>query len=132
MRSLIAILFLLSHCVLFAQIKTTLKNFSNKNGTSAIVNGNMVTVSWPAGSNQTGKLVVDLSPQQPLFKSLHLREGNSNHAIASGLDPVFLLAVGNRDLVSQNGWNIFFDKVPNKPFTSNRIELSKHAAAVAS
>ncbi|HEX6428308.1 MAG TPA: hypothetical protein VF008_11505, partial [Niastella sp.] len=32
----------------------------------------------------------------------------------------------------QNGWNIFFDKVPNKPFTSNRIELNKHAAAVTS
>lgn len=132
MRSLIAILLLLSHCTLFAQIKTSLKNFSNKNGTSAVVKGNVLSVSWPAGKNKTGRLVVDLSAQQPLFKSLQLQEGNRNHTIASGLDPVFLLTVGKRDLVSQNGWNIFFDKVPSKPFTSNRIELNKHTAAVTS
>lgn len=132
MRFLIAILLLLSHCTLYAQVKTSLKNFSNKNGTAAIVKGNILSVTWPAGNNKTGKLVVDLSSQQPLFKSLELQEGNRNHPIASGLDPVFLLTVGKRDLVSQNGWNIFFDKVPNKPFTSNRIELNKHAAAVTS
>lgn len=132
MRSLIAILLLLAHCSLHAQVKTSLKNFSNKNGTAAKVNGNILLVSWPAGNNRTGKLVLDLSSQQPLFKSLELKEGARNYIIASGLDPVFLLTVGKRDLVSQNGWNIFFDKVPNKPFTSNAIEFNKHAAAVTS
>lgn len=130
MRFLIAILLLLTHCTLFAQVKTSLKNFSNKNGTSAVVKGNILSVSWPAGNNKTGKVVVDLSFQQPLFKSLVLQEGNREHTIASGLDPVFLLTVGKRDLISQNGWNIFFDKVPNKPFTASRIEFSKHAASV--
>ncbi|HEX6431107.1 MAG TPA: hypothetical protein VF008_25630, partial [Niastella sp.] len=109
MRSHIAILLLLSHCTLYAQVKTSLKNFSNKNGTTAIVKGNILSVSWPAGKNKTGKLVVDLSSQQPLFKSLELQEGNRIHPIASGLDPVFLLTVGKRDLISQNGWDIFFD-----------------------
>lgn len=132
MRFLIAILLLISHCTLFAQIKTSLKNFSNKNGASAIVKGNTLSVSWPAGKSKTGRLIIDLSSQQPLFKSLELHEGSSNHVVASGLDPVFLLTVGKRDLVSQNGWNIFFDKVPNKPFTSSRIEFNKHAAAVTS
>ncbi|WP_207513677.1 hypothetical protein [Longitalea luteola] len=130
MRFLIAIVFLFFSCTLYAQVKTSLKDFSNKNGTTAIVKGNILSVSWPAGKNRTGKLNVDLSAQQPLFKSLELQEGTSDHLIASGLDPVFLLTVGKRDLVSQNGWNIFFDKVPNKPFTSNRVELYKHAAAV--
>lgn len=132
MRFLIAILFLLSHCLLFAQVKTSLTNFSNKSGTSASVQGSIISVTWPAGNSKTGKLVIDLSTQQPLLKSLELKEGNSNHIIASGLDPVFLLTIGKRDLVSQNGWNIFFDKVPNKPFTSQRIQFNKHAAAVTS
>jgi hypothetical protein len=132
MRFLIAIVLLLSYCTLLGQVKTSLKNFSNKTGTSAIVKGNILSVSWPAGKSKTGRIIIDLSSQQPLFKSLELQEGNRNHAIASGLDPVFLLTVGKRDLVSQNGWNIFFDKVPNKPFTSNRIEFNKHAAAVTS
>lgn len=132
MRFLIAIVLLLSHFTLLAQVKTSLKNFRNKTGTSAIVKGNILSVSWPAGKNKTGRLIIDLSSQQPLFKSLELQEGNRNHAIASGVDPVFLLTIGKRDLVSQNGWNIFFDKVPNKPFTENRIEFNKQAAAVTS
>jgi hypothetical protein len=61
-----------------------------------------------------------------------LQEGSRIHQIASGLDPVFILTVGKRDLVSQNGWNIFFDKVPNKPFKSYNIEFNKHSAAIRS
>jgi hypothetical protein len=132
MRFLIAISFHFFYCTSFAQVKTSLKNFSNKNGATAKVNGNILSVSWPAGNNKTGQLVIDLTAQQPLFKSLALQEGSRNNLIASGLDPVFLLTVGKRDLVSQNGWNIFFDKVPNKPFTSNPVELNKQAAAVTS
>ncbi|HKZ38347.1 MAG TPA: hypothetical protein VJ184_11895 [Chryseolinea sp.] len=99
---------------------------------SATANGNILSVSWPAGSNKTGKLVFDLSAQQPVFKSIALREGKRDHQIVSNLDPAFILTVGKRDLVSQNGWNIFFDKVPSKPFKSYNIDLIKTSAAVTS
>src|SRR5687768_3312789 len=118
MRYHIVFLLIFSFFTLKAQIKADLKNFSRQNGTTAIVKGDVLSVSWPAGKSKTGKLIFDLSAQKPIFKSIELQEGGRNHQIASALEPAFILTVGKRDLISQNGWNIFFDKVPNKPFNS--------------
>jgi hypothetical protein len=132
MRYYLFFLLILPYSVLQAQVKVDLKNFRKKNGTSASVRGNELSVSWPAGENKTGKLFIDLSSQQPVFKSIELLEGSKNHQIATGLDPAFILTVGKRDLVSQNGWNIFFDKVPNKRFKSYALTLNKQSASVTS
>ncbi|WP_242674936.1 hypothetical protein [Niastella populi] len=109
-----------------------MKNFNGKNGATAIVKNEVLSVSWPAGRSKTGKLIFDLSAQKPIFKSIELQEGNTKHPIASDLDPAFVLTVGRRDLISQNGWNIFFDKVPNKPFNAYNIEFVKQSAAIRS
>lgn len=132
MRYHIVFLLIISFCTLRAQVKVELNNFSRENGATALVKGDVLSVSWPAGKGKTGKLNLDLSAQQPIFKSIALQEGSRNHQIAAGLDPAFILTVGKRDLVSQNGWNIFFDKVPNKPFRSYNIEFDKRSAAVKS
>src|SRR5690349_23601502 len=108
MRYHIVFLLIISSCTLHAQIKVDLKNFSRQHGTTAIVKGDVLSISWPAGKSKTGKLIFDLSDQQPIFKSIELQEGSRIHQIASGLDPVFILTVGKRDLVSPDGWNIFF------------------------
>jgi hypothetical protein len=132
MRYKLLLLLVLFGTALHAQVSVDLKGFSKKSGASATAKGDLLTVSWPAGEKKTGRLVVDLSAGQPVVKSLSLQEGGKSHAIATGLDAAFLLTVGKRDLVSQNGWNIFFDKVPNKPFRSYNIELTKLSAAVSS
>jgi hypothetical protein len=132
MRYKILGLLILSCGVLHAQLRVDMKDFNKKSGTSATVKGDILTVSWPAGEKKTGKLVLDLAAAQPVFRSIELQEGGKNHSIAAGLDAAFLLTVGKRDLVSQNGWNIFFDKVPNKPFKSYNVELEKLSATVSS
>jgi hypothetical protein len=132
MRYKILFVLILSNCCLHAQIKVDFQNFNNKNGTSATARGDVLSVSWPAGKDKTGKLIFDLTAQQPLFKSIELQEDGRNHQIASGLDPAFILTIGKRDLVSQNGWNIFFDKVPEKPFKSYNIDFNKQSASVSS
>lgn len=128
------ILFLLFTCSpsLQAQIETDFKDFNKKNGASASAKGNILSVAWPAGEHKTGKLEVDLSPKNAIFKKIILQEGKQNRPIASDLDPAFILTVGKRDLISQNGWNIFFDKVPNKPFKSYTLEFTKQTASVSS
>lgn len=132
MRYIIIIfLFTCASCA-HAQVKTDFKNFNKKNGTSASAKGNILQVAWPAGENKTGKLEIDLTDQNPIFKSITLQAGKKNHSIASNLDPAFILTVGKRDLVSQNGWNIFFDKVPNKPFQSHAVTITKQTASVSS
>jgi hypothetical protein len=132
MRYKLLLLLVLFGTALHAQVSVDLKGFNKKNGASATAKGDLLTVSWPTGEKKTGKLVIDLSAGQPVVKSIELQEGGKNHAVATGLDAAFLLTVGKRDLVSQNGWNIFFDKVPNKPFRSYNIELHKLSAAVSS
>jgi hypothetical protein len=132
MRYYILLLFLFACNTLQAQVKIDLNNFNSKNGASAVEKGDSLLVSWPVGKNRSGKLVFDLSPQQPVFKSIELQEGNRNHQIASNLDPVYILTVGKRDLVPEKGWDIFFDKVPDKPYKSYNITVSKRSASVSS
>ena len=126
MRYLFAIIFI--HLIITGKAQTYLDMSAyNKAGEAKIsVNNNVLTATWPTGKNETGKLILDLSNNKPLFKSIQL----DNKEIISGVDPAFILTIGKRDLVSQNGWNIFFDKVPLKPHQSYVIKFEKDSASV--
>ena len=126
MRYLFAIIFI--HLIITGKAQTYLDMSAyNKAGEAKIsVNNNVLTATWPTGKNETGKLILDLSNDKPLFKSIQL----DNKEIISGVDPAFILTIGKRDLVSQNGWNIFFDKVPLKPHQSYVIKFEKDSANV--
>jgi hypothetical protein len=65
-----------------------------------------------------------------LFKSLQLGKPGNMHEIGSNIDPAFLLTIGKRDLISQNGWNIFFDKTNKLPSKTYSVELKKRFAKV--
>ena len=126
MRYLFAIIFI--HLIITGKAQTYLDMSAyNKAGEAKIsVNNNVLTATWPTGKNETGKLILDLSNDKPLFKSIQ----SDNKEIISGVDPAFILTIGKRDLVSQNGWNIFFDKVPLKPHQSYVIKFEKDSANV--
>jgi hypothetical protein len=99
---------------------------------SAQLTNKLLTVGWPAGRGGSGRMIIDLREGRPLFKSIGLIRGGMVREIVREADPVFLLSVGKRDLVSQNGWNIFFDKVPLKPHASFRVRLAEKNAWVRS
>jgi hypothetical protein len=126
------ILLLICFNYIRAQVPVDLKLFSNKNGASVLVKENLLSVKWPAGDNEQGLLMIDLSKGKPLFRTIGVIQGNATREIMKEVDPVFLLSVGKRDLVSQNGWNIFFDKVPLKPHETFAVSLNKKSAAVSS
>jgi len=84
------------------------------------------TVTWPAGNSQQGEVVLDLSPSRPLFKSISL----GGQVITENVDPAFMMTIGERDLQSQNGWNIFFDKVPDKPYKTYPVVIKKSSVSV--
>ncbi|RFM37005.1 CehA/McbA family metallohydrolase domain-containing protein [Chitinophaga silvisoli] len=85
-----------------------------------------LSINWPAGNAQNAKVVIDLAEKHPLFKSISL----GPQQITGNIDPAFVLTIGERDLVSQNSWNIFFDKVPNKPHQSYPITIKKSSVDV--
>jgi hypothetical protein len=109
-----------------AQVKADLKAFKAGNGTAVTQQGQLLEISWPAGNALTGKIVFDLDPSRPLFKEIIL----GDKQVSSNVDPAFILTTGKRDLLSQNGWNIFFDKVPNKPHESYPLSIKRNTAAV--
>lgn len=113
-----------------AQVPVDLKNYKSQNGARVKVVNNTIDLRWPAAKGTQGHLVIDLNNQNPLFRNIGTINANKVTRIVSNLDPVFLLTVGKRDLVSQNGWNIFFDKVHLKPYVTHRVALNKDSASV--
>lgn len=90
----------------------------------------LISIGWSAGNETAASMVLDLNNKRPLFKSITVSNKKFTKVIARNLDPEFILTVGRRDLISQNGWNIFFDKVPNKPFESHRVEFEKRNVTI--
>lgn len=108
------------------------KNLKPAAGVSVKANASNVTVTWPAGANSNGRLVLNLKNGEPLFSSAQLSKAGVYKQVIKNVDPQFILTEGKRDLISQNGWNIFFDKVPLKPHHSYKIDFHKKGISVSS
>jgi hypothetical protein len=116
----------------FAQVSVDLKGFDKKSNVRVEVTGNMLNIGWPTGESETGKLAIDLTSEKPLINTLQLTGGSASRTVAKDLDPAFIINVGKRDLVSQNGWNIFFDKTAYLPYETYTVKLTKTGVKVIS
>ena len=126
MKALLILILIVVNTFLKAQTPVDLHQYNKNSRAKVYLDKNAMTLTWPTGKNEFGKAVLDFSKTKPLFRSIQL----NNQEIATALDPTFILTVGKRDLISQNGWNIFFDKVPSKPHHSHLINLEKDSASV--
>lgn len=127
---------LLLLCISFklnAQIPLDVSRF-NKNGESRLTyKNNVLNISWPAGTNMNGVLVLDFAGEHPLFKKITINNKGVAKQIATDLDPAFILTVGKRTLSpASGGWDVFFDKVPTRPYKAYNVTLNKLAASVES
>lgn len=130
MRIFICVFFWLISAVSFAQMPVDLSGYQKTSGTLISKNGNALSVTWPAKAGQQGKLILNLETGKPLFSHVQLSKQGRFYELATNLDPAFVLTVGKRDLISQNGWNIFFDKTNKLPSKAYAAELSKRNASV--
>jgi hypothetical protein len=130
-KSLLFLLFLF-HLVTNGQVPVDLTRFQKSGEAKILVQNDLLRVRWPVGTGSQGQLVINLKQGQPLFSSIQLLKNKTWKELAANLDPAFLLTVGKRDLISQNGWNIFFDKTNKLPSKTYTVELQKKAAAVFS
>ncbi|WP_228724363.1 hypothetical protein [Spirosoma sp. KUDC1026] len=130
MKKLTLLIALLTSSVTLAQTPIDLSGYQKKSGTNVVRQKNSLEVSWPTTAQEKARLILNLDPAQPLFTSLQVTKQGAWKEIASALDPAFVLTIGKRDLISQNGWNIFFDKTNKKPHQSYAVELTKRSASV--
>jgi hypothetical protein len=88
-----------------------------------------LSLTWATGPGTKATLTLDLEKSHPLIKSI----STGGKTIAAGLDPAFVLTVGKRTLSpASGGWDVFFDKVPDRPYQSYRVEFRKTPAKVVS
>ncbi|SFQ23468.1 CehA/McbA family metallohydrolase domain-containing protein [Parafilimonas terrae] len=130
MKYLLPAILLCISVIGYSQDLVRTSQYNKKSKTSLFVTDSVISISWPTGHDDYGKMLLDLSKNKPLFKAISTGDKTSLKNIANNIDPAFILTVGKRDLVSQNGWNIFFDKVPLKPHESFVVNLHKDSAAV--
>jgi hypothetical protein len=130
MRQIVILVLCVLPTWLQAQIPVDLKGFDKKKGAHATVEGDKLLVEWPAGKLESGRVIIDLNKSQPLIGSLQIGTNAKFKTIADHLDPAIILTVGKRDLVSQNGWNIFFDKTAYLPYKSYPVTLAKSGLKV--
>jgi hypothetical protein len=132
MKKLAFLLLLACGHFLKAQNPVDLSGFK-KNGATVSVNKQLITVNWPAGASGTGRMILNLDGAQPLFSSIRLTRANASIEVAANLDPVFILRTGKRTLSpSSGGWDVFFDKVPTRPYTTELVQFDKRSAGVSS
>lgn len=115
---------------LLAQIPVDLKEFDKKTGVTVTVKETVLEVEWPAGNQEFGKVAVDLRKGEPLIQSMGIGPKGQYKTIAQNLDPAIILTVGKRDLISQNGWNIFFDKTAYLPYETHAVVMDKTSVKV--
>ncbi len=132
MKNRFSLFLLLISFISQAQTPVDLSKFKKNNGAQVSTSANRLEVSWPVQNKEQGKIILNLDQNSPLFASLQLTQGGTTKEIAVALDPAFVLTVGKRDLISQNGWNIFFDKTHKKPHQAYLVELNKRQASVRS
>lgn len=125
------VLFWLVGSSVCAQIPVDLSKYGKNGPVTVGQRGSELVVSWPTTGTETGRLIVNLAVGKPLFSHIQLSKGGRFREIATDMDPAFVLTVGKRDLISQNGWNIFFDKTNKRPSKAYAVELTKRTASVS-
>lgn len=133
MKTLTQILLFCCCCLqIRAQVPVDLHGYNSKGAVKVVAANQLITLTWPAGGGQQARMVLDLHDKAPLFKEMSLNGGTGWQQVVTGLEPVFFLTTGKRDLISQNGWNIFFDKTDKLPRNSYVVQLHKDSATLHS
>ncbi|RQO73723.1 hypothetical protein DBR40_12995 [Pedobacter sp. KBW01] len=131
MKNSIFMLLMACFSAFYAKGQVSLKSFKN-NGVTVSSNKNELVLTWPVGKGDMGKMVLNLDNTKPLFSSLQLGKKGALKEIVTNLDPAFVLRVGKRTLSpSSGGWDVFFDRVPTRPYTTNAVKFEKGAASVS-
>ncbi len=130
MKTNLIFLFVLFYFGTQSQTPVDLKSFNKRSGTSVSVDKNNLDLRWPVSKTEKGRIVLNLEKSAALIRSLSVSEKGKFKEISTDLNPAFVLTVGKRDLISQNGWNIFFDKTSTGPQQAYTVTMDKTAASV--
>src|SRR6478736_898725 len=91
-------------------------------------------ITWPVSATARGEMILDLRSEAPLIQSLSWTEdGQPPKVIATKLDPVTTLTVGERDKKKFDEafrGMVFFENPRQKPYQTHLVKLTKTKARV--
>ncbi len=125
MKNILLLTFLLQTLLSTAQIPVTLPDNLEENDTKLNYNGKNLEITWPLANTNQARIVLNLEHGKPLFHTMGIVEKGNLIEVVRDLNPVFIINVGKRTLKPENGWTIFFDKVPERPYTSHVLKFDK-------
>jgi len=120
-----------------AQSKADLSQYHEGSGFIVTANdAGTLRVTWDAGKKLQAEIVFNLHDGQPLIQSLAVAEsGHPFHPVATALDPVTTLTIGERDRQKADEafeQMVFFEKVYERPHQTYLVTLTNRNARVIS
>ncbi len=116
-----------------------LSGYSTRCEVSVRYQGQQLLARWPMAAGEWGQLTLDLRAARPLIESLGIASSATGAAtpLLQGVEPVTSLTVGTRSAPAERPpemsiWNTFFDKVPSRPYHTDRARLDLKHVRVAS
>jgi len=101
--------------------------------------GERLTVDWPMEQDESGRLVLDLRPGQPLIRSMGITAGGGENVrlLLEEIDPETFLLVGSRQAPADRPpgmsvFNVFFDSPAKRPYQAYRSRLDLKGVRVTS
>ncbi|HIF00331.1 MAG TPA: DUF4861 domain-containing protein [Fuerstia sp.] len=116
------------------QIVLNKDDYQSSCGIEVTQDASMIHVAWPLDSGRRGRLTFDLTRNRPLIHTAAVssKDSGSFRPIATGLDPMVQVRIGNRDLEKNGGWTVFFDRMQRKPNEVFRARIEQKRAMVTS
>src|ERR1043165_8501319 len=134
-----AVLLLLAACAEAQGADVDLKGYSSSCGVEIRHEGDQLRIVWPMAEGESGRLTLDLRPGQPLIESLTIATGADATPVAllRNVEPVTWLTVARRVRPPGHArelgvWDVFFDKVPSRPYHIHRSRLELKRVQVTS
>ncbi len=107
-------------------------------GARVVDGGNALEITWPRDRSEApGRLVVDLRPDHPRFRSIGTVRSGSHAEVAVGVEPAVWVTVGSRENPpgrppGMSVFNVFFDNPASRPHRSFASKLDLTSASVRS
>src|SRR5262245_38594431 len=108
-----------------------LKGYSRACGVEVRSEGEKLRIAWPMADGEAGRLTLDLRAGQPLIETLGIATDADATLVAllQKVEPAAWLSVGTRvpppgHAPERTVWDVFFDKVPTRPYQTHRSRLN--------
>ncbi|MFO0951120.1 MAG: hypothetical protein U0835_08210 [Isosphaeraceae bacterium] len=103
---------------------------------AARVDGEALSLSWPAGDGRSARLDLNLRPGQPLIRGFGIAAGPGDPLAVRDVDPVLFVTVGSRENPpgrppGMSVFNVFFDNPANRPHQTFEARFSPRTARLS-